>query len=313
MLLRVVRSLSLAAVALGLLAAAPVSAAPAPKLDKALRQVDAGAPQRVIVRVTAGKRAQVREALKAAGLVIAEHPSIDAFTVELTPADYRKLAAREDIESVGLDAEVTSTATPKDSKAPGVMLLRTSILRESLGLTPLSARGRGVVVAVIDSGIAPLASFEGRIDAFYDFTAGAFRRTTPRDDYGHGTHVAGLIGAQQLANDFQYEGVAPEVHFVGVKVLDKAGKGRTSDVIRAIEFVSVIRFSRAPKTIRSSRRSSARCAPASSWWCPPATSARTPRPTRSATQASPPPAMRPRRSRSVQSTRSRRRRATTMK
>ncbi len=36
--------------------------------------------------------------------------------------------------------------------------------------------------------------------------------------------------------DLEYEGVAPSVQFVGLKVLDKNGGGRTSDVIRAIEF-----------------------------------------------------------------------------
>jgi serine protease AprX len=93
-----------------------------------------------------------------------------------------------------------------------------------------------VTVAVIDSGIFPSPAFAGRIKAFYDFTSGGVRARHPFDDYGHGTHVAGLIGGWQLLANRMYQGVAPSVQFVGLKVLDGNGGGRTSDVIRAIEF-----------------------------------------------------------------------------
>ena len=94
------------------------------------------------------------------------------------------------------------------------------------------ATGAGIGIAVIDSGIAPLPAFSGRIVGFYDFTRGGVIATSPDDEYGHGTHVAGLIGAY----DAQYMGVAPEARLLGLKVLDKDGKGRTSHVISAIEF-----------------------------------------------------------------------------
>ena len=105
----------------------------------------------------------------------------------------------------------------------------------TLGLSTNAFGGLGVTVAVIDSGIYPAAAFGNRIKAFYDFTDGGLRAAHPFDDYGHGTHVAGLIGALELT-ELQYQGVAPSVRFVGLKVLDSAGAGRTSDVIRAIEF-----------------------------------------------------------------------------
>ena len=106
----------------------------------------------------------------------------------------------------------------------------------TLGLTPSASFGYGVTVALIDSGIYPSSAFDGRIKAFYDFTGGTTIAKNPFDDYGHGTHVAGLIGGLQGASEIEYEGVAPSVQFVGLKVLDRTGGGRTSDVIRAIEF-----------------------------------------------------------------------------
>jgi subtilisin family serine protease len=92
----------------------------------------------------------------------------------------------------------------------------------------------GIGVAIIDSGIEPSADFNGRITHFYDFTSGRARRTHPTDDYGHGTHIAGLIGSS-------YVGLAPNARLVGLRVLGGSGQGRTSDVIQAIEFATANR------------------------------------------------------------------------
>lgn len=82
--------------------------------------------------------------------------------------------------------------------------------------------GYGIGVAVIDSGIEPGTDFDNRITAFYDFTRGDIRAVPPSDDYGHGTHVAGLIGSE-------FVGVAPHVRLIGLKVLDHKGQGTTED------------------------------------------------------------------------------------
>ena len=245
---------------------------PDAKLDRALQQVRGGGPQRVIIR-TKGSRHAVRQALKEHGdRVNAEHPSIEALTAEVHADDLAALAARGDVESVSLDAEVSTTARParslkakrparrekparqeKPSRARGgerhrsddadddggyrftrkaAPALESATLRATLGFDSYAVTGLNVGVAVIDSGIAPLPAFGNRITAFYDFTDGGLRPVAPVDEYGHGTHVAGLIAA----NDENYMGAAPGARLIGLRVLDANGKGRTSDVIRAIEF-----------------------------------------------------------------------------
>ena len=94
--------------------------------------------------------------------------------------------------------------------------------------------GGGIGIAVIDSGIEPGPDFGKRITHFYDFTGGRVRQVTPSDAYGHGTHVAGLIGSR-------FVGVAPGIRLVGLRVLDAKGEGQTSDVLRAIEFATANR------------------------------------------------------------------------
>jgi serine protease AprX len=112
-----------------------------------------------------------------------------------------------------------------------------TLLRDTLGLNNVGVTGRGVTVALIDSGISPVLDLGGRIKAFYDFTRGGIA-TAPYDDNGHGTHVAGLIGGSGLTSLGLYRGVAPNVSFVGLKVLTAAGGGSTSNLIAAIEFAT---------------------------------------------------------------------------
>jgi subtilisin family serine protease len=61
-------------------------------------------------------------------------------------------------------------------------------------------------------------------------------RTTPDDQNGHGTHVAGTIGARD--NAIGVIGVAPGVRVVAVRVLDRRGSGSNSGVIAGVDYVA---------------------------------------------------------------------------
>jgi subtilisin family serine protease len=56
------------------------------------------------------------------------------------------------------------------------------------------------------------------------------------DAYGHGSHIASLIGNIGAADDAPYRGVAAGASVLALKVLDANGAGYTSNVIAAIEF-----------------------------------------------------------------------------
>jgi len=86
--------------------------------------------------------------------------------------------------------------------------------------------GRGVTVAVVDTGIAPHRDLGGRIRDGKDFTGTG----SHRDDNGHGTHVAGIVGARGES----VRGVAPGASFLSVKVLDGQGSGSFEGVIDGI-------------------------------------------------------------------------------
>lgn len=98
-------------------------------------------------------------------------------------------------------------------------------------------RGAGVTIAVIDTGVAPhydLTRPVNRIIGFKDFVN---NKTSPYDDNGHGTHVAGIIAGNGYSSRGLYTGIAPEANILGIKALNSKGSGNMSDIIAAIEYV----------------------------------------------------------------------------
>ena len=98
------------------------------------------------------------------------------------------------------------------------------------------ATGRGVTVAILDSGVATdpdLVQPTNRILASVNF---ADQRVT-RDPGGHGTHVAGIVAGNGTRSAGEFVGIAPDADIVDVRVLDSAGSGRISSVVRGIEWV----------------------------------------------------------------------------
>ena len=97
--------------------------------------------------------------------------------------------------------------------------------------------GTGIGVAVIDSGVNNTSSdLDSRVVYKQDFTGSG----TTADRYGHGTHVAGIIGldpAHTAPSDYvrKLSGVAPKANIVSLKVLNNYGLGTDSNVIAAIQ------------------------------------------------------------------------------
>ena len=175
------------------------------------------------------------------GKVTSRVPFIHGLAVKL-PAKQAKLLARDKnvvgltlnsrVHSTGLTADQLATSYPKTTRADKLW---------QRGIT-----GRGVGVAVIDTGIAgEMPDFkdfngESRIVANVVTSPGA---TTAGDGFGHGTHVAGIIAGNSLTRPEgdpfrgRYLGVAPEANLVAVKASDDAGNSTILDVINGIAFV----------------------------------------------------------------------------
>jgi serine protease AprX len=138
------------------------------------------------------------------------------------------LAANPMVERLSLDRRVAGA-----NERTGATVGATAV-RETLGYD-----GSGVGIAIVDSGVTPwhddLAGPSGgqRVEQFVDFVNG---RDVPYDDYGHGTHVAGIIAGNGFDSDGARSGIAPAAHLIVLKVLNGSGTGYISDVIAAIDY-----------------------------------------------------------------------------
>jgi len=109
----------------------------------------------------------------------------------------------------------------------------TSTIRQTLGLPAKGNEGRGVTVAVIDTGVADVPDLAGKITDRVDLTG-----TGGGDGFGHGTFMAGLIAASGAASGGAYRGVAPGADIVDVKVADAGGHTDLVTVLRGLQWVS---------------------------------------------------------------------------
>jgi minor extracellular serine protease Vpr len=209
--------------------------------------------------VQAEKRA-FRSAAAAAGVKFTERRSFDTlfngFSVSVSPGDRAKLAALPGVKAV-YPVEVVLAPTPEQAAgnaadlAAALNLTGANVAQNSLGLT-----GRGIKVGIIDSGIdidhpafggsgVPNSSAfpTARVVAGYDLvgnnydSTGQFGSPTPVPDLipddcgGHGTHVAGIVGA----NGGGLKGVAPEASLGAYRVFGCNGSSSSDVIVEALE------------------------------------------------------------------------------
>lgn len=89
--------------------------------------------------------------------------------------------------------------------------------------------GKNIKIAVIDSGISP----HDDLSIAGGYSAVSYT-SSYKDDNGHGTHVAGIIGAKH--NGYGIDGIAPEAQIYAVKALDQNGSGDLQSLLQGIDW-----------------------------------------------------------------------------
>ena len=236
--------------------AAPPEAAAASSAPSRAPRAPIGVRQRYIVQAASLDLAR-RAVQLTGGVVIGELEIIRAVGAELDGDELAKLW----IDPVaGLHVYDDATVQASD-----VTPLPETNYPTQVGAAPLHTggiTGRGVTVAVLDTGVwqekGPLqrTSYgrDPRVLAQYDVI---LARENPQaypllslnkysrdigDQNGHGTHISSIIASSGTAPSGRYQGVAPGVNLVSVRVLNGEGMGRYFDVIAGIQWTLQQRF-----------------------------------------------------------------------
>lgn len=173
----------------------------------------------------------------AGGLVTARLPIVNGVTAELSEQAAQALRLDPQVLAVSPDWNVHVVSDGGNAPATDQADVVGADQVWSQGVT-----GAGVTVAVVDTGLGWHPGIfngqngrpKGRLLAWKDFVDGY---KLPRDPSGHGTHIAGIIANSQLGADGEWNGVAPGVSLVGVRVLNELGYGTYTQVIQGIQWV----------------------------------------------------------------------------
>ncbi|HWH37504.1 MAG TPA: S8 family peptidase [Candidatus Limnocylindrales bacterium] len=203
----------------------------------------------VIVRSAPGAEAAAEQAIvRNGGTVALRLGIVNGFKAFVPSSRLHELAAAPAIVAITPDLPVrmssVTSGLPYDTSEDGSL----SRIAAATGATTAWNKGytgRGVDIALIDTGVSPAAELAGRVvngpDLSFDSQEPALRYL---DGYGHGTHMAGIIAARppDLAAGStpppnSFAGIAPDARIVNVKVGAFDGATDVSQVLAAIDWI----------------------------------------------------------------------------
>jgi subtilisin len=157
--------------------------------------------------------------------------SVRGFSAALTPAQRRALEADPAVDAIVPDEiiEVASQVIPSGVSRIGG---RTSIMATING----TDQRIDADVAIVDTGID---GTHPDLNVVGGYNCTTSDRSAWRDVHGHGTHVAGTVGA--IDNDFGVVGVAPGVRLWAVRILNDKGAGLLSWYVCGLDWITAQR------------------------------------------------------------------------
>jgi subtilisin family serine protease len=159
--------------------------------------------------------------------------ALHGFTVKMSIDQAKNLLAEDNVKTVEAD-QVIALSPIEMGRKNEQKSSQQQIMPWGIKRVGGAGRGADKTVWVIDTGIdfshPDLNVDENRSTSFLG------RKTTPNDENGHGTHVAGIIAAKN--NRIGVVGVAAGAMLVSVRVLDRQGNGTLSGVIAGVNYVA---------------------------------------------------------------------------
>jgi serine protease AprX len=243
----------LLALVLGLLLASllltPSAPPMAPRANPQLLELAAHSPSTavdVIVQKLTRERTVEARLVDLGGTVSMDLPIVNGFLATMPAGAAPTLAQDPDVRWISLDTPLVSHSCTGghciDTSRIANAFVRTvgadQVWNRSQGI-----RGQGIGVAVLDSGINDHQdlyddiSWNNRLVARVAYNRGW--NQTSFDLFGHGNHVAGIIGSNGNRSNGAYVGIAPRVNLINVKISDDLNQGTatTSSLVAGMQWI----------------------------------------------------------------------------
>ena len=172
------------------------------------------------------------------GVLVGTLQTLPLRIVSLPGNRIEELAASSEVRYVSPDRQVGMMGHV--SNTTGADAIRNESQTSLLSLVKTSQLdGSGIGIAILDSGIdSAHKSFANSLGASRVVVSRDFTGENRVDDpFGHGTHVAALAAGNAQLNSGAYSGIANNAHLINLRVLDSQGLGRTSNLLKAIDWL----------------------------------------------------------------------------
>jgi subtilisin family serine protease len=157
---------------------------------------------------------------------------LNGFAGTVPPGRLAALKADPRVARVVPDRAVHAIGKPTGGgSTPPPQVVPEGVKRIGAAPGALTVSGNGVGVAIVDTGVDFLHT-----DLHVSATSFSAFGGSGQDNHGHGTHVAGIVAANDNTTDVV--GVAPKATIYAVKVLDASGSGSDAAVISGLDWVT---------------------------------------------------------------------------
>jgi serine protease AprX len=204
-----------------------------------VRLADASAQPALAAAVAAG-----------GGTVVASQPTLNTAVVDVDAVTAASLKALDGVVGVSPNRKVkTQSLGFSATSVPGAMTNVTRITGANAAWNA-GATGSGIDVALIDTGVSTVSSLSASNKIVVGPDLSFESQTTNLnylDTFGHGTHMASIIGGREVAkgtgtnyakDTTNFYGMAPDSRIVSLKLADSGGQVDVTQVIAAIDWVN---------------------------------------------------------------------------
>jgi serine protease AprX len=229
-----------AAFACTALAIAAGGAEPRLDADAPSALAPASPPVGVVVRERSpGSRRAERLVARLGGRVTWRLPIVAGFAAEVPAEALPALEGSGLVAAVWRDGLVSMSDVEEDDDDDDISqydsLPPNRVWRDAVRLPAVQRLydGDDVAVAVLDTGVSPVADLSDTVEARVEFTPGH----DGIDRFGHGTHMAGIIAGDGAASGGAWRGIAPDADLISIKVAGPDGATDVSVVLAALQWV----------------------------------------------------------------------------